>query len=226
MAVQLTLDLGHRAALGREDFLVAQSNEAAVALVDQWPRWPSYAAMIEGPPGSGKSHLATVWQRASGAGVIEAAALNVDAVPELLDGSGLVVENLGEDRVDETALFHVLNLARQSGKHVLFTTVRPVARMGLVLSDLVSRLSALPVARILPPDDALLRGVLLKHFSERQIAIDESLLNYLVARMPRSLGMARELIAAIDAAALAEKAEVTRSFAGKVLARLVEPELR
>lgn len=226
MAVQLTLDLGHRAALGREDFLVASSNETAVALVDQWPRWPSYAAIIEGAPGSGKSHLAGVWRQVSGAACVEAASLQADAVPQLLARNGLVVENLGEDGVDETALFHALNLARQSGRHVLFTSVRPVARMGLVLPDLVSRLAALPVARILPPDDALLRGVLLKHFSERQIAIDEALLNYLVARMPRSLGMARELIAAIDAAAMAEKAEVTRGFAGKVLARLVEPELR
>jgi chromosomal replication initiation ATPase DnaA len=224
MAVQLTLDLGHRPAVGREDFLVATSNEAAVSLVDQWPRWPSYGAIIEGPAGSGKSHLAGVWQQASDAVAIEAAALNVEMIPELLSGNGLVVENLGEDQVDETALFHALNLARQTSKHILFTSVRPVAKMGLQLPDLISRLLALPVARILPPDDALLRGVLLKHFSDRQIAVDEALLNYLVSRMPRSLGMAREVIAAIDAAALVEKAEVTRAFAGKILGRLVEPE--
>jgi chromosomal replication initiation ATPase DnaA len=225
MAEQLILDLGHRPALGRDDFLVADSNAAAVALVDQWPRWPSYGAIIEGPVGSGKSHLAGVWQQVSGAVEIGAGFLRVEQVPDLFNGAGVIIDNLGEDGADERALFHALNVARQQSKHILFTTVRPVARMGLTLPDLVSRLSALPVARILPPDDALLRGVLLKHFSDRQIAVDEALLNYLVARMPRSLGMARELIAAIDAAALTEKAEVTRAFAGKVLGRLIEPEL-
>jgi chromosomal replication initiation ATPase DnaA len=89
---------------------------------------------------------------------------------------------------------------------------------------LISRLSALPIAQILPPDDALLRGVLLKQFSDRQIAVDEALLSYLVARMPRSLGTVRSLVTAIDSAALMEKAEVTRAFAGRVLSRLITDE--
>jgi chromosomal replication initiation ATPase DnaA len=224
MAVQLTLDLGHRPALGREDFLVAPSNEAAVAMVDQWPRWPSYGAIIEGPAGSGKSHLAGVWQQVSSAALVAAEELHTETVPAMLSGPGLVIENLGEGKAREQALFHALNLARQQSKHILFTAVRPVSRMGFVLPDLVSRLSALAVARILPPDDALLRGVLVKHFADRQIAVDEALVNYLVARMPRSMGMAREVVAAIDAVALAEKAEVTRAFAGRVLNGLIEPE--
>jgi chromosomal replication initiation ATPase DnaA len=224
MAEQLALDLGHRAALGREDFLVAPSNEAAVALVDQWPRWPSHAAIIEGPPGSGKSHLAQVWQHLASASRVAAVNLEVTALPDLFSGDGLVIENLGDGAADETALFHALNLAQQNAKHVLFTASMPVARMGLKLPDLISRLSALPIAQILPPDDALLRGVLLKQFSDRQIAVDEALLSYLVARMPRSLGTVRSLVAAIDSAALMEKAEVTRAFAGRVLSRLTTDE--
>jgi chromosomal replication initiation ATPase DnaA len=224
MAQQLTLDLGHRVALGREDFLVAPSNQTAVALVDQWPRWPSHGAIIEGPAGSGKSHLAQVWQHLASASRIAAVDVEVAGLPELFSGDGLVIEDLGEGAPNETALFHALNLAQQSSRHVLFTTAGPVSRAGLKLPDLLSRLSALPVAQILAPDDALLRGVLLKQFSDRQISVDEALLSYLVTRMPRSLGMVRELVSAIDAAALMEKAEVTRAFAGRVLNRLITAE--
>ncbi|HVJ77827.1 MAG TPA: hypothetical protein VM620_08335, partial [Hyphomicrobium sp.] len=59
---QLVFELPHRAAMGLEDFLVSDSNAAAVALVDRWPDWPIGAAVLVGPRGSGKTHLATVWQ--------------------------------------------------------------------------------------------------------------------------------------------------------------------
>ncbi len=225
MGKQLVLDLPLRPAMGRDDFLVAPSNAAAVALIDQWPRWPSYGAILLGPRGSGKSHLATVWQQRAGAQIIEASALREEGVPAALSSKALVIENLSTPPLDEAALFHLLNLARGEGASVLFTTIQPVAALALEVPDLVSRLSALPVAAIAPPDDSLLRGVLVKHFSDRQIAVDEALVSYLLARMPRSLDMARQVVAAIDAAALEQKTEVTRAFAGKVLARLIQPEL-
>jgi chromosomal replication initiation ATPase DnaA len=222
---QLVLDLPLRPAMGRDDFLVAPSNAAAVALIDQWPRWPSYGAILLGPHGSGKSHLATVWQQKTGARVTEAPALQERDVPAVLTNKSLVIENLSARPLDEAALFHLLNLAKGEGASVLFTTTQPIAALALRLPDLLSRLSALPIAAIAPPDDSLLRGVLVKHFSDRQIAVDEALVSYLLARMPRSLEMARQVVAAIDAAALEHKTEVTRAFAGKVLARLIEPEL-
>jgi chromosomal replication initiation ATPase DnaA len=211
--------------MGRDDFLVAPSNAAAVALIDQWPRWPSYGAILLGPHGSGKSHLATVWQQKANAQIIEGSALQESGVPAALTSNALVIENLSTPPLDEAALFHMLNLAKGEGASVLFTTTQPIAVLALRLPDLVSRLCALPIGVIAPPDDSLLRGVLVKHFSDRQIAADEALVSYLLARMPRSLDMARQVVAAIDAAALEQKTEVTRAFAGKVLARLIEPEL-
>ncbi len=219
MAKQLAFDLGHRAALGRDDFLVTPSNAAAVALVDQWPKWPGHAAVLAGPAGSGKSHLATVWQTTSGAKCIAAEALTVDAVPALLDRGALIVENVPQQNVAERPLFHLLNHAQQNGGSVLITaSAWPLQTVGL--PDLQSRLQALPVAHILPPDDELLRGVLVKHFADRQIAVDEALVSYLVTRMPRSLDVARQLVARIDAEALEQSAEVTRGICGKSFGRI------
>lgn len=224
LAKQLAFDLQLRPALGRDDFLVTSSNSAAVALIDQWPNWQSHAAVLVGPPGSGKSHLAEVWRQVSGAGVVESGNVTVESVPDLMMTGALVVEDLKPGLIEEHALFHLLNHARETGGHILLTLQSwPLA--GLVLPDLASRFNALTVAAILPPDDELLRGVLVKLFEDRQIAVDEALISYLVTRMPRSLDMARQLVARIDAAALEQGAEVTRVFAGKILAELESPDL-
>ena len=223
MSIQLSLDLGHRAALGRDDFLVTPSNAAAVSIVDQWPQWPSHGAVIVGPAGSGKTHLAMVWQNRSQAMVVPPSAFGVDDVPNILANGSVIVENLHLNVVTETALFHLLNHARQTNASVLFTSaIWPL--QDLALPDLKSRLGALPMAHILPPDDALLRGVLVKLFNDRQITIDEALISYLVTRMPRSLEVARQLVARMDAQALEQGVAVTRSFAAKILSQFENPE--
>ncbi len=225
MARQLTLDLGLRPALGRDDFLVAPSNSAAVALVDQWPHWPAHAAIILGAAGSGKSHLAHVWQGRSGAHVAPLSALTVETVPAFLATGAVVLEDASAGNVPETALFHLLNLAKANNGHVLLTASTAPESWGITLPDLRSRLVAIPTVTIAQPDDALLRGVLVKLFADRQIAIDESLLNFLLTRMPRSLGFAREIVARIDEAALEQSAEVTRPFVRRILQNHLEPGL-
>jgi len=222
---QLLLDLAHRVANGRDDFLVSPSNEAAVRLVDEWPAWPSHAAILTGPVGSGKSHLAQVWQARSGAKVLKASALAREDVALAFSNNALVLEDVTPGAFDETMLFHVANVARQNGGQVLLTSSIEHEQWNVKLPDLASRLNAFPVIRIGAPDDALLRGVLVKLFADRQIAVDEALISYVVLRMPRSLDAARKLVAEIDRLALAEKAEVTRNFVARVMGKLLSPEL-
>jgi chromosomal replication initiation ATPase DnaA len=127
--------------------------------------------------------------------------------------------------LDERALFHILNLARQTGGHVLIAAELDPAHWPVKLPDLASRLRALPVARLDPPDDALLRGVLVKHFADRQVAVEEPVISYLMLRMPRSLEAARATVAELDQLALAEKTAVTRALAARVLQQMAEPGL-
>jgi chromosomal replication initiation ATPase DnaA len=209
--------------LGRDDFLVTPSNQAAVTLVDQWPQWPSHAAVLVGPEGSGKTHLAEVWRMRSGAGSIAASDLRIEDVPSQFSQGALVIEAIDSDDASEAVLFHAFNHAKQIDARLLLTS-REWPR-STRLADLKTRLSSLPVAAIQLPDDALLRGVLVKLFSDRQIAVDEALISYLVSRMPRSLAMARLLVDRIDSASLEQKTDVTRSFAGRILSQLENPDL-
>lgn len=222
---QLALDLPHRAATGRDDFLVSAANEAAVATVDAWPEWPNPVLVLAGAPGSGKSHLADVWRARSRASLVAAPRLSRDDVPVLMEAGAVVVEDAPGAELDEVALFHLINLARETGGSILVTARDFPAQWKISLPDLRSRLNAAQVVALGDPDDALLRGVLVKLFADRQLAVGEPVISYMLTRMERSFDAARLLVAAIDERALAERAEITRSLAAKVMHEEFEPNL-
>ena len=84
------------------------------------------------------------------------------------------------------------------------------------MPDLRSRLNALCVAAIAPPDDVVLEAVLRRAFEQRLLKPDPDLYPYLLARLPRS---AAEAIAAADL--LDEAADQRRRELNKALAREV-----
>jgi chromosomal replication initiation ATPase DnaA len=166
---QLILDLPHRPALGAEDFLISRSNQAAADIVDRWPDWPHHSLVVVAPPGSGKTHLANVWRLKSGAARLEAGALGEADVAHAK--GALVVEDLHAGVADERALFHLLNLVREHTLSMLLTSRAAPGELTVALPDLRSRLRALPLVTIAPPDEALLKAVLVKQFADRQLSV-------------------------------------------------------
>jgi chromosomal replication initiation ATPase DnaA len=217
---QLVLDLPHRAAIEAEDFLVSEANAAAIAVVDRWPDWQHWAVVVVGPEGSGKSHLANVWRSRSGAGRVEAAQFGEQALEQLSQLRGLVVENLEAGVGGEQALFHALNLAREHKYSILLTSRVAPGDLKVTLPDLRSRLRALPLVAIEPPDQSLLQGLLVKLFADRQLAVEPQLIVHLVRHMERSASAAQKLVAEIDRRALATHRKVTRALAAEALASL------
>ena len=143
----------------------------------------------------------------------------------MLSTGALTIDNAPGEALDERALFHLLNLARQTGGHVLIASERHPVDWNARLPDLASRLKALPVAELQPPDDDLLRGVLVKLIADRQLVVDEAVISYLMVRMPRSMAAAQQLVAKLDQLALTEQMAITRHLASRVLQELTEPDL-
>jgi chromosomal replication initiation ATPase DnaA len=212
---QLALALEHAENFAREDFLSGPSNAVALALVDAWPDWSHRTVMLTGPEGSGKSHLAAIWAQTAGARLIAARALEEASVPSALATGALVVEDVVAGAFDERALFHLLNLAREHDAFVLLTA--RTAPVTFAVRDLASRLKALPLVAMMPPDDTLLRAVLVKLFADRQLAVDEALIGYVATRIERSFAAARAVVARLDDEALRHKRPLTRAFAAEVL---------
>lgn len=215
--VQLALDFEPRPALGREDFLVTSSNADAVAWLDQWPDWPGSALVVYGAPASGKTHLSHVWQALSGAHRLGAAEFDEGTERSFFaETSALVIEDVDRG-VDERALFHLLNIAGELGRHLLLTGELAPVRWPVHLPDLRSRLNALPAVGLGAPDDALLSALLVKQLGDRQLTVTDEVVRYAVSRMERSFEAVRRLTVALDAASLAEQRRLTVPLVGRVL---------
>lgn len=214
---QLAFALPHAESLTREDFLEGPANAAGLALVDSWPDWPNRVMLLVGPEGSGKSHLAAIWAEAAGARATSAHALTPAAVPGTLATGALVLEDLKSPDIDERALFHLLNLAREEAAFVLITARTLPSALQIELRDLRSRLRAVPTVSLLPPDDDLFRALIVKFCADRQLAVDEAVVSYLTNRIERSYAAVRRTVELLDAEALRLGRPVTRALAAEIL---------
>jgi chromosomal replication initiation ATPase DnaA len=219
---QIPLDLPVAPAFQREDLIVTKANRMAVDMIDAWPDWPGSVLVLCGPPGSGKSHIASAWASASGAAHVPIDALATAAQENALN---YVVEDAGPGNVPEQALFHLLNHVRAEGGSCLITSRSLPSSWQVALPDLASRLRAAHFVEISAPDDALLSAVMVKLFADRQMTPASQIIDYLISRMERSLEFAGRLVTEIDRETLARGTKVSKSLVGDVLSRL-QPEMR
>lgn len=212
---QLLLALDHAESFAREDFLSGPSNAAALALIERWPDWPDRIVALIGPEGSGKSHLAAIWAAESGARTIAARSLTRIDLPAAFATGALAVEDI-EAGLDEAALFHLLNLAREERAYVLMTARVPPGSLEVGIRDLASRLRAVPAVSVASPGDALLRALIVKLGADRQLPMDESLVGYLVTHIERSFAAARAAVMRLDEESLRLKRPVTKALAAEL----------
>lgn len=193
--------------------MASTANADALALVDRWPDWPHWAAVVVGPAQSGKSHLAQVWRLRSNALVTSARALDERLVGQFQAAGALVVEELEQGCNDEQLLFHLLNIAREHRLSILFTSRVAPGDLEIAFPDLRSRLRALPVVHITAPDGQLLEAVLVKHFADRQLSVEPAVIAYILRNMERSFASAAAVVEAIDRRSLEAKRPVTKLLA-------------
>jgi chromosomal replication initiation ATPase DnaA len=217
-AEQLPFEFEHRPSLSGDDFLVAPCNQMAVAWLDKWPDWSSPFLIIYGPPGCGKSHLSHVFMAKSGAMALTSALIEDAGLANIISSAQNFVVDDGDQDFDEEALFHIYNdLASRDGHMLITSTVSPV-EWPIKLADLASRVKAAPAAEIRQPEDDLIKAVMVKLFSDRQVRVESGVIDYVSKRMERSLDAARQFVEAADKAALVEKKAITLAIARRVLA--------
>jgi len=211
---QLWLDLTPKGGPYRaETFVNGQSNALARKALADWRNWPGGILALSGPAGCGKSHLAHLWARSSGARPASLAQL-----PRALDGV-LLVQDL-PDHMDELALFRIINAAADGAVRVLLSGRQPPRLWPVRMPDLHSRLAAMHHVQILEPDAVVLTGVLKKLFSDRQIVPDAPVIPYLLTRMERSTAAALDIVERIHALGHDQRRNVRLPLVRAVLAQI------
>jgi len=212
-ADQLPLPFQYRPSYAAADFLAAPSNEAARTWLERTEDWPDHRLALWGGAGCGKTHLLRLWAGRRGARVLLGSALT--GLLELLPSAGIALDE-ADAVTDEIALLHLLNAAREAGVPVLLAARAAPARWPVRLPDLASRLRAVTAVDIAPPEDSLLRALLMRLLADRQLGVGPGLQEWLLLRLPRSPAALRDAAARLDRAAMAAGGGVTRAIAAAV----------
>ncbi|WP_342068564.1 DnaA ATPase domain-containing protein [Yoonia algicola] len=215
MSDQLAFNWPTGVALGPDDFFVSEANAQAYAMLGAPDTWPERKLALIGPKGSGKSHLARIFQSQNAGQLVAAATITADF---RTDAQTIIIEDFEEiPTAAEEAVFHLHNNLRNAGGTLLLTSDKPPSLWPVALPDLASRMQATTVVQITNPDDALLSALIMKLFADRQMNPQPHLVQYLATRIERSYAAAADIVARLDVAALAQGRKINKSLAAELL---------
>lgn len=219
MVRQLTLPFQHVPGYAAEDFIPAANNHEALIWLDRQKEWPCGRLLLWGCEGGGKTHLLRIWSERTGAEWRPGPGLR--GWPAL-EGRAVAVDDA--DTAQEEPLLHLLNAAAEAQIPVLLAARTPPAIWPVRLPDLASRLRAAATVALRGPDDTLMRHLLDRLLSDRQMQLPPGLAEWLAPRLPRSPAGLGHVVARLDRAAWATGGKLTRPLAAAVLASLDDDE--
>ena len=204
---QKLLDFGISESFDENDYFVSKSNYFAKNIIETWPRWDKKIVNLAGDKHSGKTHLSKIFKLKSNALYLYASKINNHILKKIKLSNNIIIEDLNEN-FDEKLLYSILNLVEQDNKYLLISSKVPINLMKFSLPDLVSRLKNCIIAKIDQPDDELIYAIILKSFSDRQIKLDNKVIDYIIKRISRSYSKMQEFIYKIDELSLKKKKSI------------------
>ena len=209
---QLYFDMPDKTALGIEDYIITESNSFAFDLISRMIRGEINQGVISGPSFSGKTHLSKILIKNIGSNESLYIDRDYKKIIEKVGSSNLIViENIDkvlEDKSEED-LFHIINFTKESDKKLLMTSGKSISNIEFKLEDLKSRLNAILEAKIMQPDDELMKLVLIKIFNDKQLLINPNVINFLKSRLERSYKSINDFIEKIDKFSLEKGKKIT-----------------
>ena len=190
-----------------EDFFVSKSNFFAFSLLDSWPKWEKNIVNVHGENYCGKTHLSQIFIKKNKGIILNAEKFQFNTEKNLRYYENIILDDL-DGRIDENSIFSLVNFVDQNSKYLIINSVIPFSKMKFKLKDLKSRAKNCLDARIEKPDDELIKVLITKYLSDKQIKIDIKLVEFAVKRITRSYGKIFEFIYKIDEISLKKKKSI------------------
>jgi len=213
---QKLLDFAVNESFNENDYYVSSSNYFAKNIIQTWPKWDKKIINITGEKYCGKTHLSTIFKIKSNALYLYSNKINNNSIKRIKLYNSIIIEDLDES-FDEKLLYSIFNLVEQDNKYLLISSIKPIDTMKFTLPDLVSRLKNCIIAKIEQPDDDLIYAIILKSFSDRQIKLDNKIIDYIIKRIARSYSKMQEFIYKIDELSLKKKKSINFKIIKEIL---------
>jgi chromosomal replication initiation ATPase DnaA len=199
-----------------EDFYVSTNNFEAYKLIESWPKWSSRFINIFGPSGCGKTHLANIFNKKINSFFINASDINNNSLPSIKVKECLIVDDY-ENNIDEKLFYSFLNQCHLSNQYIIINSLKPIQSFEINLDDLKSRFSSFVNIGIDLPTDELIKVIISKNFSDKQVKIENKLLEYILKNIDRSYEGIFELIDKLDSVSLSSGKSININLIKKAL---------
>ena len=213
---QLTFKFPFKINYFKEDFYVSANNFEAYKLIETWPKWSSRFINIFGPSGCGKTHLANIFKKKINSFFIKALDLNNSSLSLIKAKECLIIDEY-LNNVEEKLFYSILNQCHLSNQYIIINSLKPIQSFEVALKDLKSRFSSFVNIGIDLPTDELIKVIISKNFSDKQVKIDKKLLEYILKNIDRSYEGIFDLIDKLDNLSLSTGKSITINLIKKIL---------
>ncbi len=199
------------------DFFISSNNFSAYKLIESWPAWPGKWLNIFGASGSGKTHLAKILEKKiNKIKLIDAKNINSEIIHELNDYNCLIIDNFNNN-IDESLLYSILNESKQLENFVLINSTNSIKNLKFNLKDLKSRVDSFLFIGIELPTDDLLKVIISKTLSDKQININPKVSDFIINNVERSYEKMFKFLKEVDELSLSTGKSININLIKKVL---------
>ncbi len=219
MSEQLIFDFPFKRSYLSQDFYVSENNVNAYKLIESWPNWSSKFINIFGPKGCGKTHLINILKNKIHCALVQASKADSKVLLKYKIKECLIIDDF-QNQVDEKLLYSITNMGFQDNKYLIISSSVPLKNFNVKLKDLRSRFTSFVEVGIDLPTDDLLRVILTKNFSDKQIEITKKNIEYILKNIDRSYEKVNLFTNSVDNLSLTKAKPINLSLIKKVLKEL------
>ena len=200
-----------------QDFYVSSNNFSAYKLIESWPNWPGKWLNVFGTKGCGKTHLSKILEKKIGKiKIFDESNISDNILNEMDRIDCLIIENFKKE-IEEKLLYSILNHSKQLDNYIVINSTPSIKEILFKIKDLQSRINSFVFIGIDLPTDDLLKVIVTKSFSDKQINLDPKITDFIIKNVDRSYEKMFKFIRDVDELSLSSGKSININLIKKVL---------